>query len=469
MRPYRILPGLLLAGLSMAPLFAQNKNSQVDWNKPFPPHKVIANIYFVGTDQLGSFLITTPEGHILINSDFEATVGGGVEGRVSPVGADERTSYVLVGSARLLDEHGIDIGPLAGQARDAAQGGRTLAFVAIDGRAAGILAINDPLKPGSASAVSEIQRAGIEVWLVTGDARSTAAALAGQVGIADDHVIASASPEDKSKLVERLQASGHRVAVVGDGINDAPALARADVGIAIGTGADVAVEASDVTLVGGDPRGVATAIELSRSTMGIVRQNLFWAFAYNVLLIPVAMGVLYPSLGVTLSPALAAGAMALSSVAVVANSLRLRTFDGRPTASRSRAMPRLVMRLREAWFLGAIAIASLVFAGGVMAADRAIDAGAEHHAVIARGTAFTPPDLRIRAGDIVVVTFTNGDTVFHDWQVLGLANVDAGARPGQVQRIRFRVDTPGRYRIVCSVEGHAAAGMTGTLTVEPPD
>ena len=164
---------------------------------------------------------------------------------------------------------------------------------------------------------------------MTGDDVRTARAIAERVGIPAGHVMADVLPADKAAAVTRLQAEGHTVAMVGDGINDAPAIAAADLGIAIGTGADIAIEAADVTLVGGDPRAVADALALSRATMSVIRQNLFWAFAYNVVLIPVAMGVLYPAFGITLNPALAAGAMALSSVSVVANSLRLRGFDAR--------------------------------------------------------------------------------------------------------------------------------------------
>ena len=213
--------------------------------------------------------------------------------------------------------------------RAAEAAGHTLAFVAVDGVARGLIALGDPVKPTAAVAVRSLTAAGIEVWLVSGDGRGTTEAVARAVGIAPDRVEAEARPADKAATIERLQARGLVVAMVGDGINDAPAIAHADLGVAIGTGADVAVAASDVTLVGGDPRAVAAAIELSRATMRVVRQNLFWAFAYNIVLIPVAMGVLYPAFGITLNPALAAAAMALSSVSVVANSLRLRGFDPR--------------------------------------------------------------------------------------------------------------------------------------------
>jgi Cu+-exporting ATPase len=390
---------------------------------------------------------------------FEAIPGHGVAGVI-----DGRR--VVVGTARLLADRSIDVGPVAAAADDAGGAGRTIVFVAIDDRVAGFLAIADPIKPESAAAVRELADAGVATWLLSGDARPTAEAVARAVGIAPDHVLAEVLPGDKAAVIERLQADGAVVAMVGDGINDAPALAQADVGIAIGTGADVAIEAAGVTLVGGDPRGVAAAIGLSRATMAIVRENLFWAFAYNVLLIPVAMGVLVP-FGITLNPALAAGAMAMSSVAVVTNSLRLRRFDARPAATRTVARPGLVGTVRRAWYLIGVGIASLAIAGGVLAADRAIDAGATQIEVTARNVRFEPAEVRVRAGDVVVVRFTNADPIFHDWMAEGLANVDAAARPGQTQQIRFRADTPGTYELICSVEGHAEAGMRGTLIVEP--
>jgi P-type Cu+ transporter len=258
--------------------------------------------------------------------DFRAIGGLGVEGTVT---TERGPVAVLVGSRRLFTDRGIDLGPLADVASRAARDGATLAYVAADGRLAGMLAIADPIKPEAAEAVAALTRAGIQPWLITGDARPSADAIANAVGIEPSHVLADVLPADKASTIAMLQGEGRVVAMVGDGINDAPALAQADVGIAIGTGADVAIEASDITLVGGDPRGVARSIALSRATIRTVRQNLVWAFGYNVLLIPVAMGLLFPFTGILLNPAIAAAAMATSSVSVVLNSLRLRGFDPR--------------------------------------------------------------------------------------------------------------------------------------------
>jgi Cu+-exporting ATPase len=251
---------------------------------------------------------------------FRSIAGGGVEGTVQLVGGK---CDVLIGSARLVGDRGIDLAPIAEQLGPHGSAG-TSVIVAIDGRAAGVITVRDRTKPAAKAAIAELRAADVDVWLLSGDSRNVAEALAEDVGIRADRVLAEVAPDGKAEAIQRLRADGRVVAMVGDGVNDAPALASADVGIAIGTGADVAIEAADVTLVGGDPRDVAAAIRLSRATMRVVRQNLAWAFAYNVILIPVAMGALFPFTGLLLNPALAAGAMALSSVSVVANSLRLR-------------------------------------------------------------------------------------------------------------------------------------------------
>ncbi|MBX3030127.1 MAG: cadmium-translocating P-type ATPase [Chloroflexi bacterium] len=248
-------------------------------------------------------------------TDLDAVPGGGVLATVDG-------TRIVAGTRRFLAAQGIE----APEPDDTLPA--THVLVARDGRYAGVIAIADPVRPEAAEAVASFRRMGIEVWLVTGDGEAVARDVARRVGI--EHVLAEVLPQDKLGRVQELQAAGRKVAMVGDGINDAPALAGADVGIAIGSGADVAIEASDVTLVGGDPRLAVSAIELSRRTLRVIRENLFWAFAYNVLLIPVAMGVLYPFTGITLDPALAAGAMAFSSVSVVLNSLRLRRIDVRP-------------------------------------------------------------------------------------------------------------------------------------------
>jgi Cu+-exporting ATPase len=202
--------------------------------------------------------------------------------------------------------------------------GKTPVLVAVDGALAGLLAIADPVRASSPAAVERLRRMGLEVVMLTGDARGTAEAVARRVGVS--RVVAEVLPEGKVAEIRRLQGEGRVVAMVGDGVNDAPALAQADVGIAMGTGTDVAAEAADVVLMRGDLTGAADAVALSRRTMRTMRQNLFWAFAYNVVGIPVAAGVLYPAFGLLLSPILASAAMAFSSVSVVANSLRLRRF-----------------------------------------------------------------------------------------------------------------------------------------------
>ncbi len=245
---------------------------------------------------------------------FASATGMGLRGQVS--GHD-----VLVGAARLMDREGIALGPLAAAADTHAARGRTPLFAAIDGRIAALLAVADPIKPGTAEAIAALHAQGLEVAMITGDNRRTADAIAADLRI--DRVVADVLPDGKVAALETLRRTGP-VAFVGDGINDAPALAAADTGIAIGTGTDVAIESADVVLVSGDIGGVVNAFRVSRATMANIRQNLVWAFGYNVLLIPVAAGALYPFGGPLLSPMLAAGAMALSSVFVLSNALRLR-------------------------------------------------------------------------------------------------------------------------------------------------
>ncbi|MGH2357515.1 MAG: copper-translocating P-type ATPase, partial [Candidatus Limnocylindria bacterium] len=252
---------------------------------------------------------------------FEALAGRGARATIEG-------HAIMVGSALLAGAGtGAASAALQDRAREGELAGETAVWVARDGDVIGLITVADEPKPEAAEVVRRLQGAGLEVWMITGDRRTTALSVGGAVGIGPERVVAEVLPADKAGLIAGLQAAGHVVAMVGDGINDAPALAQADVGVAIGTGADVAVEASDITLVGDDLAAVPAAIRLSRATMRTIRQNLAWAFGYNVLLIPVAAGILFPVAGLLLSPALAAGAMALSSVSVVTNSLRLRAFS----------------------------------------------------------------------------------------------------------------------------------------------
>ncbi|MEM9425838.1 MAG: heavy metal translocating P-type ATPase [Pseudomonadota bacterium] len=231
---------------------------------------------------------------------------------------------ILVGAHRLMQRDGIDVSSLAATERDLAARGKTALFAAIDGRVAAVIAVADPIKPGSALAIEALRKRGLRVAMISGDSQAAAEAVAREVGI--DEVIGGVLPHGKSAALQRLGGGGRTVAFVGDGINDAPALEYADVGIAIGTGTDVAVEAADVVLMSGDLRGVVNAVDVSVRTMANIRQNLIWAFGYNVALIPVAAGVLYPAFGLSLSPVFAAAAMALSSVSVLTNALRLRAL-----------------------------------------------------------------------------------------------------------------------------------------------
>jgi P-type Cu+ transporter len=252
------------------------------------------------------------------NRQFEAVAGSGVTALVG-----ERRLYV--GRAGWLEDAGIPTGSFAEQDSAWTAAARTPVYVAVNGLLAGALAIADPIRPGAREAVAALKGLGCEVILLSGDRRGTVLSVAREVGI--DRFVAEVLPGGKAEEVARLRAAGRRVAMVGDGVNDAPALASADLGIAVGTGSDVAIAASDVTLVGSDPRVVASALRLARRTLQTIRQNLGWAFVYNVLGIPLAAGVLYPWTGWLLSPVVASGAMALSSVSVVLNSLRLRRFQ----------------------------------------------------------------------------------------------------------------------------------------------
>lgn len=249
-------------------------------------------------------------------TDFDSPVGKGVLGMVDGVS-------VVSGAAKFLAEHGIDVVPLQGAAELQRAQAATVIFVALDGRLAGFVAIADPIKATTPVALQGLREAGVRIVMLTGDGRTTALAVGKELGI--DEVVAEVFPEDKANIVQRLRGEGRVVAMAGDGVNDAPALAAAEVGIAMGTGTDVAMESAGVTLLKGDLMGIVRARKLSRATMRNIRQNLFLSFAYNVAGIPLAAGVLYPFFGLLLSPVVAAAAMALSSVSVIGNALRLRT------------------------------------------------------------------------------------------------------------------------------------------------
>ena len=291
---------------------------------------------------------------------FDAIAGRGISARVEG-------RELLIGNLALMRDRQVELDGVAEHANVIAQTGATPMYVAVGGAFAGLIAVADTLRPESREAVELLSALGLEVWMLTGDNAATAATIARQVGI--EHVLAEVLPGEKSAKVKELQAQGKTVAMVGDGINDAPALAQADLGIAIGTGTDVAMAASDITLIGGDLRTIVTAIALSRRTVSVIKQGLFWAFAYNILLVPVAMGGLYPLFRVLLSPVLAAAAMAMSSVSVVTNALRLRGFR-RPSGVRDILHPSLRAVVGEYAYLVGIGVLALVIGAGAIALGR---------------------------------------------------------------------------------------------------
>jgi Cu+-exporting ATPase len=250
--------------------------------------------------------------------NFDSVTGKGVRGRVGD-------QDVLLGNRLLMEDFSVTINELEERAEELRREGQTVMFVALDNIFAGLVAVSDPIKESTPEAIRQLHEEGVRVVMLTGDNRATAEAVADRLDI--DEVVAEVLPDEKAQAVKRFQNEGKKVAMAGDGINDTPALARADVGIAMGTGTDVAMESAGVTLVKGDLRGIVRARKLSRATMANIRQNLFFAFVYNGLGVPVAAGVLYPSFGIMLSPVIAAAAMSLSSLSVVANALRLRSLE----------------------------------------------------------------------------------------------------------------------------------------------
>jgi Cu+-exporting ATPase len=423
---------------------------------------------------------------------FEAIAGQGVRARIEG-------RELLLGNRALMRDYGVKLDELVEQADQLAQGGATALYVALNRRGAGLIAVADTLKPESSEAVAELEALGMEVWMLTGDNQATAVAIARQAGITQ--LVAEVPPEQKAYKIAELQAQGKVVAMVGDGINDAPALAQADLGIAIGTGTDVAMAASDVTLIGGDLRTIVTAIALSRKTVGVIKQGLFWAFAYNVLLIPVAMGALYPVLGVLLSPVLAAAAMAMSSVSVVTNALRLRGFR-RPNSPAEILNPSIRSRVTEYAYLIGIATVALVVGAAALAFTRDNASAAMNQPMTSASPSairqpdrtvllsttdqlrFMPDSLNVRAGDTVAFVVTNPGTVAHDFVIgnenaqqaherqmavgatdgmLGGSSIEVPA--GATATLVYTFDQPGTLLFGCHVPGHYAAGMRGTITV----
>jgi Cu+-exporting ATPase len=424
---------------------------------------------------------------------FQAFAGKGIQAQVDG-------QEVLLGNRALLEGYGMTLNGLGERADALARGGATAMFVAVDGHAAGLIGVADTVRPESREAIDQLEALGLEVWMLTGDNRATAETIAREVGI--QHVLAEVLPEQKSDKVKELQAQGKVVAMVGDGINDAPALAQADLGIAIGTGTDVAMAASDVTLVGGDLRNIVTAIALSRKTVGVIKQGLFWAFAYNIVLLPVAMGLLFPFFGVLLNPVLAAAAMAMSSVSVVTNALRLRRFT--PHASAAMILhPPLGEPVSEYAYLVGIALVALAIGAGALTFARSqmstsspemtMSAAAADTRPVSRtiqisttdALRFSPDVFNVRAGETIAFEISNPGALPHEFFIGTSAEQQAHERemasvaPMQAEpnavdvpagasvRLVYTFDQPGTLEYGCHVPGHYPAGMRGTITVTP--
>ncbi|HEY2666453.1 MAG TPA: heavy metal translocating P-type ATPase, partial [Actinomycetota bacterium] len=405
---------------------------------------------------------------------FEAVAGLGVVARVDG-------TRVAVGRPALLGREGLEIAvELAAQAARLEAGGRTVVFAGWDGTARGLLAVADTLKPGAPGAVAALQSMGIEVVMVTGDNEATARAITGQVGI--DRVLAGVLPSGKAAEIARLQGEGRIVAMVGDGVNDAPALVQANLGIAIGTGTDVAIEASDITLLSPELGGVATALQLSRRTYATILQNLGWAFGYNLAAIPLAAFGL-------LNPVIAGAAMGFSSVSVVANSLRLSRFlkvhagPGHRPRMRSPARARAKLRrgIALAWVTPIVLLGATALATAAHERSPAVSRTIE---VAMTDDAYGPSTMAVATGQRVRFVFRNEGTVVHD-ALIGDATVqaehDAGKRtgrahvrgavpmvsvaPGATGDLVYTFTRPGTVLIGCHEPGHYVRGMRAVITV----